>query len=152
MKGIWPVKISTTTIQADLLLGTSLSCIKSSKMHLLTYNTMHIHRPIALVLSKVTSDMLTRLSSLASSLCISCVSTSAMRWQCFGSSRHKDGKSLIACFLICHHNTLSINNQLAILIEGRLNKTCQICIHTFKAIRNSACFNYLTSIMHLVNQ
>jgi len=60
--------------------------------------------PLALVLSRVTRDMLTRLSSFASSLCISCVSTSAMRWHCAGLSRHNDGKSLIACFLICHHN------------------------------------------------
>ena len=64
-----------------------------------------LHKPLALVLSSVTSDMLTRLSSVASSLCISWVSTSAMRWHCVGFSRHNDGRSLIACFRIYRRNT-----------------------------------------------
>jgi len=76
---------------------------------ILVVNCSHANEPFApfaLVLSSVRSDMLTRLSSMASSLCMSCVSTSAMRWHCSGLSRHNVGKSLIACLRIYNHNAM----------------------------------------------
>ncbi len=56
--------------------------------------------PLGLERSSETRDSCTKLSSPASSVCRSCVNTSATLGMCSGVSRHSAGRSLIACFRI----------------------------------------------------
>ena len=60
--------------------------------------------PFALVWKRVIRADCTMLTSMVSSVCNNCVSTSAMRGKCWGLPLHNVGKSLIAWRRICKIN------------------------------------------------